>query len=87
MSTTIQKRGITLSGHVFRDESSPVQQPITWVPRHGRAKRGGLTSAYVNTLIRDTGVKNATDPESCMRDHRALWISFSSCCLLGVDRE
>ena len=72
----------------FRGESSPVQQLITWVLRHGRAKRGSLTTAHRNTLMRDTGVENVRDPESCMRDRAlCIWGQFSSCCLLGVDRK
>ena len=39
VGTTIQKRRIALYGHVFRGESSPVQQLITWMLRHGRAER------------------------------------------------
>ena len=58
------KNNIALSGHVFRDESSPVQQLITWVPRHGWAKRGSLTTAHRNTLTRDTGIEDVRDPVS-----------------------
>ena len=88
VSTTIQKRRIALYGHVFRDESSPVQQLIAWVLRHGRAESGSLTTAHRNTLMRDTGVENVRDPESCMRDRAlCIWGQFSSCCLLGVDRK
>ena len=37
--------------NVFRDESSPVQRLITWVPAHGRDARGSTTATYLNTLL------------------------------------
>ena len=45
-----------------------MQQLIKWVPTHWKAKRGGPTTKYINTLLRDVGLENVTDQESCMRD-------------------
>ena len=36
---------------------------------HGRAARGSPTTTY--TLLRDTGLENVRDLESCMRDERS----------------
>ena len=54
--------------YAFHHEESPVQQLIKWVPTHWKAKRGGPTTKYINTLLRDVGLENVTDQESCMRD-------------------
>ena len=47
-----------------------VLQLITWVPTHGRAARGSPTTTYINTLLRDIGLENVRDLESCMKDER-----------------
>lgn len=36
------------------------------------------------TSLRETGLKNPRDLESCMRD-QTLWGKISSCCLLGIE--
>ena len=36
---------------------------------HGRVARGSPTTTY--TLLRDTGLENVRDLESCMRDERS----------------
>ena len=46
-------------------------QLITWVLTHGRAARGSPTTTYINTSLRDTGLENVRDLESCMRDERS----------------
>lgn len=51
---------------------------ITWVPAHGRTKRGcPFITTYINTLMWNTGLENDRYLESCMRD-RVLWSQFSS---------
>ena len=47
-------------------------QLITWVLTHGRAARGSPTTAYINTLLRDTGLENVRDLESCMYERREV---------------
>ena len=37
--------------NVFRDESSPVQRLITWVPAHERAARGSTTATFLKSLL------------------------------------
>ena len=60
MATTIQNRIIALSGPDFCDDSSPVRQLITSVSGHGRAKIGRLTTAHINTLMKETGEENGS---------------------------
>ena len=36
-------------------------QLITWVLTHGRAGRGSPITAYINTLLRDTGLEKVRD--------------------------
>jgi len=60
VATTNQNRIIALSGPDFRNDSSPVRQLITWVPGHGRAKIGSLTTVHINTLMKETVVENGS---------------------------
>ena len=46
-------------------------QLITWVSTYGRAAKGSPKTTYINTLLRDTGLENVRDLESCMRDERS----------------
>ena len=68
VTNTIKNQRLSLSGHVFHDETSPAQKMITWIPSHGQATRGRPTTTHVNTLLRDTGMENVKDLESCMED-------------------
>ena len=53
-----------------------VLQLITWVPTHGRAARGSPTTTYINTLLRDTGLENVRDLESCKRDETSSFMEI-----------
>ena len=86
VTNTIRNRRMSLSGHIFRDKSSPAQQLITWIPKHGNAVSGRPTMTYIDTLLWDTGLENVRDLENCMRD-RAIWSQLSSRRLPGVDRK
>ncbi len=72
VSSVIRNRRLQLAGHVFRDNSSPALNLITWRPKHGQAKRGRPTATYVDTLLRDTGFETVEDLERCM-DDRDIW--------------
>ena len=41
-------------------------QLITGVLTHGRAARGSPTTVYIKILLRDAGLENVGDLESCM---------------------
>ena len=86
VTNTIQNRRMSLSGHIFRDKSSPAQQLITWIQKHGKAVRGRPTMTYIDILLWDTGLENVRDLENCMRD-RAIWSQLSSRRLPGIDRK
>ena len=86
VSWTIRKRRLALSGHIFRDKSSPAQKLITWIPTHGKRKRGRPTTTYVDTLLRDTDLENVEDLERCMED-RVVWRLISSRRFTDVDRK
>ena len=78
VTSTIQKRRIALSGHVFGDDSSAAQQPITWVPaRRGRAYSKRMFFYYIH---------KHTDERYCS-GNIALWGQFPPRRLLGVDRK
>ena len=47
-------------------------QLITWVLTRGKAAKGSPTTTYINTLLRDTGLKNVRDLESCMYERREV---------------
>ena len=85
VSNTIQSRRLQLAGHVFRDISSPAHLTVTWKPSHGDKKRGRPTTTLVDTLLRDTGIANVRELETCMKD-RDIWSRYSSRCS-GTDRK
>jgi hypothetical protein len=72
ISATIKRRRLKLAGHTFRDKSSPAHLTVTWDPHHGQASRGRPTTTFVDLLLRDTGLANTAELESCMAD-RAQW--------------
>ena len=51
-------------------------QLITWVLTHGGAARGSPTTTYINTLLRDTGLENVRDLESCKRDETSSFMEI-----------
>ena len=61
-------------------------QLITWVLT---AARRSPTTVYIKILLRDAGLENVRDLESCMREirDRASWSQFSSRRLLGVEQK
>ena len=61
LSSVIRRNRLKLAGHVYRDKASPVQQLVTWIPKHGTTLRGRPTQSYVDTLLRDTGLKDTNE--------------------------
>ena len=62
----IKKRKLKVSGHTFGGKSSPAHSLITWDPQHGVSTRGHPNTTFVDTLLRDTGMENATQLEKLM---------------------
>ena len=85
VSHTIRQRRLQLAGHVFRDLSSPAHMTVTWQPKHGHLNRGRQHTTFVDTVLRDTGLGNVKELETCMKD-REIWRRCSSRCL-GIDRK
>ena len=85
VTDTIRTRRLQLAGHVFRDKSSPACHTVTWKPRHGTLRPGRQSTTFVDTILRDTGLENVNDLETCMKD-RNIWRRHSSRCL-GIDRK
>ena len=76
LSSVIRRNRLKLAGHVYRDKASPVHQLVTWIPKHGTTSGGRPTQSYVDTLLRDTGLKDTNELEKCMED-RDVWRQFS----------
>ena len=72
ITETIRVRRLQLAGHVFRDKTSPAHHCVTWDPRHGQLSRGRPANTFVDTLLRDTGLKTVAELEICMED-RQVW--------------
>ena len=85
VSLTIRQRRLQLAGHVFRDHSSPAHMTVTWQPTHGHLNRGRQHTTFVDTVLRDTGIANVKELETCMED-REIWRRYSSRCP-GIDRK
>ena len=86
VTDTIRTRRLQLAGHVFRDKSSPACHTVTWKPRHGTLRPGRQSTTFVDTILRDTGLENVNDLETCMKDRNIIWRRHSSRCL-GIDRK
>ena len=69
---TIRERRLRLAGHVYRDHSSPAHKTVLWQPKHGTVARGRPTTTLVDTLLKDTNLKNTTDLDACMMN-RTVW--------------
>ena len=72
ISQVIQATRVKLAGHVFRDKKSPAHQLVTWDPVHGKISRGKPSNTFIDTLLRDTGLRSPAEIEKYMED-RALW--------------
>ena len=85
ISNVIRKRKLKFAGHTFRDKSSTAHSLVTWDPQHGVSSRGRPNATFVDTLLRDTGMENATQLEKLM-ENRAEWRHLTSrCCVNGND--
>ena len=79
ISNVIRKRNLKLTGHTFRAKSSPVHSLVTWDPQHGVSSVERSNATFVDTLLRDTGMENATQLEKLM-ENRAEWRHLTSRC-------
>ena len=58
----------TLAGHIVRVETSLTHSTVTWKPPHGDIKKRQAKTTFVDTVLRDTGIENIKQLESCMKD-------------------
>ena len=79
VSDVIKERRLRLAGHTFRDKEAPAHLTVTWDPKHGKMGRGRPAATMIDTLLRDTGLANVKELESCMED-REVWRTISSRC-------
>ena len=72
ISDTIATRRLQLAGHCFRHPELSAQILVLWEPSHGRRGRGRPKATYVDTLRKDTGVRDVAELATLMRD-RGIW--------------
>ena len=72
VSNKIAARRIQLAGHCFRHPELSAQPLILWEPSQGHRGRGRPRATYIDTLKRDTGVRETAELATLMAD-RKLW--------------
>ena len=72
VSAKIRERRLRLAGHCVRHQELMANKLVLWEPSFGRRGRGRKKDSYVNMLIKDTGLDNASDLRCIMQD-RTSW--------------
>ena len=79
LSDKIKSRRLKLAGHCVRHPEILANDLVTWEPEAGigETKRGRPRQSYLDTLLRDVGIKTKEELRTLMRD-RDIWRGISS---------
>ena len=72
VSNTIAARRAQLAGHCHRHPELSAQPLVLWEPKHGQRGRGRPRTTYIDTLKRDTGIRDTVELDMLMRN-RDIW--------------
>ena len=75
LSTKIQQRRMKFVGHCYRNSELVASQLVLWQPTLGRKNRERQRSTYVDSLLKDTGLKSVEEVANCM-GFRHIRIAF-----------
>ena len=71
-SIKVQQRRMRLAGHCVRHDEEIANKLVLWQPTDGHANRGRRRLTYIDNLLQDTGMHNASELRTAMTD-RECW--------------
>ena len=75
ISNKIRRRRLKFSGHCLRREDEVDSDLVLWQPNHGTRRRGRPPDSYINTLERDTCLRENNLRTAMM--NRDVWKSIT----------
>ena len=68
LTSKIAQRRLRLAGHSYRHSELTLSKAILWEPCHGKARPGRHKLTFVDTLRKDTGIRDTNEMGNMMLD-------------------
>ena len=72
LTDKIRQRRMRMAGHSLRHPELVASELVLWEPLHGSRKPGRRSTTYIDSLKRDTGLKETSEVKTLMED-RQRW--------------
>ena len=72
LTDKIRQRRMRMAGHSLRHPELIASELVLWEPSHGTRKPGRRSNTYIDSLKRDTGLKETSEVKTLMED-RQRW--------------